>query len=241
MKRLFLFMASLAALAALGGCAAKTAPVYAAYEAAPAKEVVELERGRPATIYRERWVQPSWLPRVAMTPTSPGGAALGPLPMGEAWVAWARLEDGTLLLSAPETYVTGLALAVGPDGRVAGLRPWFDLKTGRRPAQPVWEARMRAVFSPAGEASPGTVLDLFETSGTYHGLDAGRAVLELNTRKRPGCACGKPAREVRLAPGEPVSLGSALLTAVEAGPAMLRLAVATEPEAPSLGGGEAGQ
>lgn len=213
-------------LAVLAGCAPRFSPVLADYQlrAEPAPSIeAEVAPGQSLMTVLDRFVQPAYSPRVAMTPAAVEGGSPGPMDPEGLWVNWWRLDDGTLLLSAPAYYARGLGLRVDESGTVAGRLPWFDLRRKVRPRQEPWGERMRSVFRPV-EPVP---LDIFQFDLLYGGMEQGEPVLLLRDFKHGG----PYVNESRIVGAEAFSLRGIEVRVLEASEGRLRYRIAPIPPA----------
>lgn len=174
--------------AVLAGCGPKLTPIYAVREM---EQSAALNRAESARIGEsllsglDMFAYAAYSPREPGEISAPDGVALQPLAVDQQWIAYYRLDDGSLLVEAPRSVTpedVRLGLRIDEDGRVEGNRPWFDLKAKSRLAQPSWKGERRFLFIRSGSHA----VDTFIFDLKYLGMQDGAGVFEYIDHKVAG-------------------------------------------------------
>lgn len=191
----------------LTGCGPKLTPIHAVHEleqSATLDQADSAKVGESLLCGLDMFAYTAYSPRQAGPIPAPHSVALESLEPEQQWIAYYRLDDGSVVIEAPKSLspeAVRLGLRIDTDGRVVGKRPWFDLKEKSRISQPSWDGERRYLFVQSGSYA----VDTFVFDLKYKGMRGENGVFEYADYK--ASAAKAPAYQERvIAPKSSVQL-----------------------------------
>lgn len=192
----------------LAGCGPKLTPLLAQQsveQSAVLNNTEAAKVGESLLVGLDMFSYAAYSPRESgVRVLAPHGLEVEPLDSSQKWVAFYRLDDGSLVIEAlksvsPESIRLGLR--IDDAGHVLGRRPWFDLTDKIRLNQPEWDGQQRLLFVRNGVYP----VDVFTFDLRFSGMKNGKGVFAYQEFKERGMRADEHSTLI-LSEGESVQL-----------------------------------